>query len=67
MTHKKVFECFNRMFPGWRGSTDAWFPYGNSMIKIRLNNKMEFIFTYFNENNWKLETLDRFSERRRKR
>lgn len=67
MTHKKVFECFNRMFPGWRGSIEAWFPYGNSMIKIRLNNKMEFIFTYFSENNWKLETLDRFSERRRKR
>lgn len=67
MTHKKVFEYFNRMFPGWRGSTEAWFPYGNSMIKIRLNNKMEFIFTYFSENNWKLETLDRFSERRRKR
>lgn len=66
MTHKKVFECFNRMFPGWRESTEIWFPYGNSMIKIRLRNKMEFVFTYFSEKNWNLETLDRFSERRKK-
>lgn len=67
MTHKKVFECFNRMFPGWGGeSTEIWFPYGNSMIKIRLRNKMEFVFTYFSEKNWKLETLNHFTERRKK-
>lgn len=67
MTHKNVFEVFNKMFPGWRGMSETWYPYGNATIKIRMRNKSEYVFAYFNDRHWKLETIESFGKKERRR
>lgn len=67
MTHKNVFETFNKMFHGWRGMSEFWYPYGNSTIKIRMKNRAEYVFTYFDERHWKLETIESFGRKGKNR
>ena len=61
MTHKKVYDIFERLFPFIANSTKEWFECGRNCIRIRcsLYNE-ELVFSYYSKKNWKLEPLDNF-------
>ena len=57
MGHNEIFKQYNSLFPIYSGSNaKMWFPNGKNCIRVRLNNNQEFIFTYNDVENWKLET-----------
>ena len=60
MLHKNILDNFKIIFPHYAGSIDVWFPSGKDKIRVRLSNGHEFIFSYMNESDWCLETVDRF-------
>lgn len=58
MTHTLIHEIFTNMFD--LGSIDVWWPNGYNSIRVRYTNKKELVFTYYNDKDWKLETIDKF-------
>lgn len=67
MTHTNIFRRFRAMFPNLDYRDAIWFPNGKDSIRLRgLYNfdgtKCDFIFTYHNKSNWRLETVDSFLE-----
>ena len=57
---EKVYCKFKSMFPDMSKYTAVWFPNGRNSIRIRDINRHELIFTYCDENNWRLETVNEF-------
>jgi hypothetical protein len=39
---------------------DVWFPNGKDSIRVRYKNRMELVFTFHDQQNWKLETIKEF-------
>ena len=61
MAHADILKIFERMFRSYAGTKIAvWFPNGRNSIRIRHNNKREYIFTYFGPSDWKFETVESF-------
>lgn len=62
MTHNEVYKQFELYFKQYSGvnNVEVWFPNGKNSIRIRQKNKQEYIFTYTNPKEWKLETKDSF-------
>lgn len=61
MIHKDVYKFFKMYFPSYTdNNVDVWFPNGKDSIRVREKNGFEFIFTYHDKNNWKLETINSF-------
>ena len=60
MFHKDVLKNFKDIFPQCSGQIAMWFPSGKNRIRVRLVNDHEFVFTYNNEKDWCLETVDSF-------
>lgn len=58
MIHKKVFEKHQAMFNCDR--VDTWFQNGYNSVRIRFENKKEVVFTYHDDDNWWLETVNIF-------
>jgi hypothetical protein len=56
MLQKDVFEIYNSMFD--LGEIDVWFANGYNSVRVRYVNTRESVFTYINEQDWKLESLD---------
>ena len=58
MAQEEVFKELKRYFPDYYIGTKEWFPNGRNSIRVRLYNGSDFIFTFYNENDWCFETVD---------
>lgn len=61
MVHTDVYKWFALYFPDYaEDKVDKWFPNGKNSIRIRQINGQEFIFSYNNQKDWRLETINSF-------
>lgn len=60
MAHKNILEIFQQRFFDLYSQVKEWFPNGRGSIRIRTSDKQDFVFTYYGEKDWCLETLDRY-------
>lgn len=60
MAHIDVFETFKAYFPNYADNIADWFLNGKNCIRIRLKDGRQFIFTYNNSKDWKLEAAERY-------
>lgn len=65
MNHKELMEKYMEMFGFDYGDVELWFPNGKGSIRVRYNNKVELVFTYYGPNNWRLETVKEFLKNRK--
>ena len=56
MTHKAVYEMFQRLHPLYCCEALTWYPNGRNSIKIKIIEDMIFVFTYHNAKTWSFET-----------
>lgn len=63
MLHKYVYEVFEKKFNKLAQQIDTWFPNGQNCIRIRLEDKNEYIFTFNSESDWSLETVNSYLKR----
>lgn len=63
MGHTEVFKKFKVYFPSYANQSEVWFPCGRNAVRIRLKSKFELVFTYKNDQNWSLETINVFIDR----
>lgn len=62
MTNKKILDYFKQLFPQYADQMTGWSPNGKNTIKIRLNGRQDFMFTYISKNNWRFETAGSYSK-----
>lgn len=63
MSPNRLWEHFCIFFPIYSKSTEVWFINNQNSIRIRIPKlRSEFIFTYKNEKEWKLETLKNYKK-----
>lgn len=60
MTHKNLVKVFQVKFSDLYSQIIEWFPNGNGSIRVRTKNKQEFIFSYYGEKDWRLETVNSY-------
>lgn len=58
MLHEQVYSQLKKNFP--KHSKGEWWPCGKNRIRIRNPNGNEYIFTYYSDKIYRLETLDVF-------
>lgn len=58
MNHKEVYKALERHLPSFFSQTSIYFPNGKNSIRIRLKDGNEFVFSFNNDDIWKLETRD---------
>lgn len=63
MTHNCVYDIFEKKFNKIAGQIEVWFPNGKNSIRIRLDDKNEYIFTFNSESDWSLETVNSYLKR----
>lgn len=66
MTHHDILKKFNAIFSEFNDLIELWAPNGRHSIRIRLNDKREFIFTYNSANDWCFETVTSYAKRIKK-
>jgi hypothetical protein len=50
MTGKQVFAVFQCSAPDFtKDKVEAWFPYGENTIRLRLRNRQQFVYTITKE------------------
>lgn len=62
MTHKAVYEMFQRLHPLYCSETLTWYPNGINSIKIEVLKDMIFVFTFNNNKTWSFETLKSYDK-----
>ena len=61
MAHVDVFKMFESYFSNYAGdNVETWFMNGKNCIRIRLKDKRQFIFTFNDSKDWKLESAERY-------
>lgn len=63
MTHKEVYHQFESHFPQYTKDVKEWFPSGKNTVRVRLNDRREFIFNYEGLNNMRFETLSSYVDK----
>lgn len=63
MTHKEVYHQFESHFPQYAKDVKEWFPSGKNTVRVRLNDRREFIFNYEGLNNMRFETLSSYVDK----
>ena len=63
MGHKDIFNIFSTMFPTFTNNIKVWFPNGKNSIRVRYISSPDCVFTYDNNKNWKLETVNSFAKK----
>lgn len=59
MSHKDVFNRFQKLFPQYRDSVELYFPNGVDSIRVRREFGPDIAFTILGKNDWRLETVSR--------
>lgn len=57
MTHTAIVKIFNRLLPQYYAQMVKWFPNGRDSIRVILNDKKEYVFTYNYDKDWSFETV----------
>ena len=57
MVHREIYNTFKTLMPFYGDKTVGWFPHGYNKIRVQLNTKEEFIFSWFKDGSWRFETL----------
>lgn len=52
----KIIDIFKREWPGLAEQMVKWTPCGIGRIRVRLKNRLEVVFTYYDDETWSLET-----------
>lgn len=65
MTHRQVYDAFRAIFPNQVTEETIWFQNGRNSIRLRgltglYPVKTDFVFTVFEKDAWRLETIDSF-------
>lgn len=65
MTHRQVYGLFRDIFPAQTNADTIWFPNGKNSVRIRgviglYSEKIDYVFTYYGKDGWRLETIDSF-------
>lgn len=61
MVHRDILKIFEQLFPDYSGiRIKQWFPNGKNSIRIRHNNRSEYVFTYNGPDDWIFETVSSF-------
>lgn len=60
MSHEKVYMYFKTYLPKISEVVKEWFPNGKNSIRVRTSNRTDFIFTFYNPDDWCFETLDSY-------
>lgn len=62
MTHKEILQKYKEISKTNDEDIIVWFPAGKHSVRIRPKKGIEFVFSYYGERKWCLETIDRFIE-----
>lgn len=62
MTHKQVYEMFQRLHPLYASGNQTWYPNGRNSIRIQVLKEMCFIFTFHNNRKWAFETDESYNK-----
>lgn len=60
MSHNEVYRAFCSLMPHYEENVEVWFLNGKNSIRIRMNDKSEYVFTISNDGSWRFETLKNF-------
>lgn len=60
MIHKNVYAIYEKLMPFYASQTKEYFPCGLNTIRVRLQDRREFVFSYGKDDSWCFETLDRY-------
>lgn len=63
MSHDNVYKKFLEMGCYNLGTVAAWFPNGYNSIRVRFEDRTEIIFTYYDKQNWIIQTIDDFMKK----
>lgn len=68
MFHTKIYDAFKDMFPNYVNESVVYFPNGKNSIRLRGVDgyrfyRQELVFTYYDNRNWRLKTVDQFIKR----
>lgn len=55
-----LLDKFKEMFPVYKNLVEKYRLHGRNSIIITLKNHAEFIFSYYNADEWKLETFKHY-------
>lgn len=66
MSHQTILHIFFDLCRIDKEHVDTWFPNGKNAVRVRFDDKREVIFTFYNIDNWSLETVDHFIGKMRK-
>jgi hypothetical protein len=59
----KELMTFIKVFPQWTDEVVTWTPNKDGSIRVELTGKRFFIFSYWDERTWRLETVRAASRR----
>ena len=62
MLHKDVINRYSELFPERCKDVDTWLMNGCNSVRLKFKDGDERIFTFYNDKNWKIETVDSFIE-----
>ena len=53
----QAIDKFKTCFPFWADKIVKWTPNKDTTVRVELEGKIFFVFTYIDERTWKLETM----------
>ena len=68
MGHKELYKLFIEHHPQWAGDVALWFPNGKNSIRVRLNNRREYVCVYDSRTkDWSVETVKSYLKRQKQK
>ena len=59
-----LLENFKRLFPNLANDIASWGVGDDNAIRMNMEDKRMFVFTYISDNEWTLETLKAYAKRK---
>lgn len=66
MTPNDIFKKFKKVFPVTDEEIDRISVIDTNVLKVRLKNRKELVFTYFSSNKWRIDSLDLYLRDKKK-
>lgn len=60
----REIDKFIQVFPFWEPHIVKWTPHKDGTLKVELTDKRFFIFTYWDERTWRLETVRSYEKKK---
>ena len=62
MTHKEIYDMFQKLHPLYCKEGQIWYPNGRNSIRLPIIQGVEFVFTFHNNRTWSFETIDSYKK-----